>query len=167
LNCEVCGQRILGKSMRVIIEGAKLVVCSDCSKLGKETWEPPRPRSVIARMVKPKPKPQDLPREVAEYELPEDFAKRVRASREKLSLTQEELAKHVKERLSIIQKIESGKIIPDMKLSRVLEHVLRVKLLVPRKEPTGFEGQAITPPELTLGDLVQFKQKSDKEKRQL
>jgi len=154
--------------MRVIIEGAKLVVCSDCGKLGKETWEPPRPRSVIARpMVKPKPKPQDLPREVAEYELPEDFAKRVRAAREKLSLTQEELAKRVKERLSIIQKVESGKIIPDMKLSRLLEHVLRVKLLVPRKEPTGLEGQPATPPELTLGDLVQFKQKSDREKRQL
>jgi len=166
LNCEVCGQRILGKSIRVIIEGAKLVVCSDCGKLGKETWEPPRPRAVIARpMVKPKPRPQDLPREVAEYEVPEDSAKRVRAAREKLNLTQEELAKRVKERLSIIQKIESGKIIPDMKLSRFLEHVLRVKLLVPRKEPTGLEGQAVTPPELTLGDLVQFKQKSDKEKR--
>jgi len=154
--------------MRVIIEGAKLVVCSDCSKLGKETWEPTKPRSVIARpMVKPKPKPQDLPREVAEYELPEDVAKRVRVAREKLSLTQEELAKRIKERLSIIQKIESGKIIPDMKLSRFLEHVLRIKLLVPRKEPTGVEGQATTPPELTLGDLVQFKKKSDKEKRQM
>ena len=154
--------------MRVIIEGAKLVVCSDCGKLGKETWEPPRPRSIIARpTVKPKQKLQDLPREVAEYELPEDFAKRVRAAREKLALTQEELAKRVKERLSIIQKIESGKIIPDMKLSRYLEHVLRVKLLVPRKEPIGIEGRATTPPELTLGDLVQFKQKSDKEKPQL
>jgi len=152
--------------MRVIIEGAKLEVCSDCGKLGKETWEPTRPRSVIARpIVKQKPKLQDLPREVAEYELPEDFAKRVRVAREKLSLTQEELAKRLKERLSIIQKIESGKIIPDMKLSRLLQHVLRVKLLVPRKELTRFEGQAATPPELTLGDLVQFKQKSDKEKR--
>jgi len=154
--------------MRVIIEGAKLVVCSGCGKLGKETWEPARPRTAVARPIfKIKPKPQDLPREVAEYELPEDFARKVRAAREKLSLTQEELAKRVMERLSIIQKIESGKIIPDMKLSRYLEHVLRVKLLVPRKEPIGIEGQAKTPPELTLGDLVQFKQKSYKEKPQL
>ena len=154
--------------MRVIIEGAKLVVCSDCGRLGKETWEPARPRSVMARpIVKPKPKQQDLPREVAEYELPEDFAKRIRSAREKLNLTQEELAKRVKERLSIIQKIESEKIIPDMKLSRFLEHALRVKLLVPRRELTGFEGKAATPPELTLGDLVQFKQKSGREKRQL
>ena len=154
--------------MRVIIEGAKLVVCSDCGRLGKETWEPARPRTAIARPIfKPKPKQQDLPREVAEYELPEDFARRVRAAREKLALTQEGLAKRVKERLSIIQKVESGKIIPTMKLSRYLEHVLRVKLLVPRKEPTGFESQAAPPSELTLGDLVQFKQKSDKEKPQL
>jgi len=154
--------------MRVIIEGAKLVVCSDCGKLGKETWETPTPRTVLARpTIKPRPKPQDLPREVAEYELPEDFAKRIRVAREKLSLTQEELAKRVKERLSIIQKIESGKIIPDMKLSRFLEHVIRVKLLVPRKEPTGFEGQASAPPGLTLGDLVQFKRKSGKQKGQL
>jgi len=152
--------------MRVVIEGAKLVVCSDCGKLGKETWETPRTRSIVARpMVKPKPRLQDLPREVAEYELPEDSAKKVRTAREKLGLTQEELAKRVKERLSIIQKIESGKIFPDMKLSRFLEHVLRVRLLLPRKEPVGFEGQATTPPELTLGDLVQFKQKADKEKR--
>ena len=75
-----------------------------------------------------------------------------------MGLTQQDLATRVKERLSIIQKVESGKIAPDMKLCRELEHSLRIVLLTPRVEvptPTG----VVAAPGLTLGDIVRVKQR--------
>jgi putative transcription factor len=77
----------------------------------------------------------------------------------KLGLSQDQLAKRVKEKLSVIQKIETGKMAPDTKLCRELEHELKIKLLVPRKEVS--EVPKTTPPaEVTLGDIMRIKGKS-------
>lgn len=75
----------------------------------------------------------------------------------KMGLSQEELAKRVKERLSVMQKIENGKIAPDSRLCRELEHELRIKLLVPRKATPAPKMAA--PAQITLGDIVRVKGK--------
>jgi len=58
----------------------------------------------------------------------------VKDAREKLGLSQTDLAFKAKEKLTVIQKIELGKILPTMRLTKELEHILRVKLLAPRAE---------------------------------
>jgi len=84
------------------------------------------------------------------------FGAKIRDARERMGLTQQDLATRVKERLSIIQKVESEKIVPDMKLSRELEHFLRIALLAPRAEiPTSTE--MTTTPSLTLGDIARVR----------
>jgi putative transcription factor len=96
---------------------------------------------------------------MAQFDLAEDLAERVRKYRMKLALSQEELAKRVKEKLSVIQKIETGKMTPDMRLCRALEHELKVKLLLPHTETAEVPKSAV-PSEVTLGDIVRVKDKS-------
>jgi putative transcription factor len=145
LSCEVCGRKIVGKPARVVIEGAKLTTCEECAKLGEAYWETKAPLGLWKTLKTGIPpfkkmlKAEVLPKGFMEYELAEDYAKRIKNARLKLNISQEYLAKAVKEKLSLIQKIESGKIVPDMRLARLLEHALRIKLLVPHEEPVVTE----------------------------
>jgi len=96
---------------------------------------------------------------MAQVDLVDDVAQRVRVSRGKLGLSQEDLAKRVKEKLSVIQKIETGKINPDIRLCRELEHELKVKLLIPQTE-TEEVPKSPPPSEVTLGDIIKIKDKT-------
>ena len=91
---------------------------------------------------------------------------RVRRAREKLGLTHEELGKRIKEKVSVLKKIETRKIRPDNRLAAKLEHALRIKLLVPASEgnvpTTSIPRQSSRP--LTLGDLIQLGSKEAEEK---
>jgi putative transcription factor len=169
LRCEVCGRKIFGKQFRVVIEGAKLIVCSECSRHGEIIWEEePKPKTPV--MVKPKtalPPLRSSSRKplanVAEtsMELVEDFALKVKQSREKLGLSHEELGKKINEKISVLKKIESGKMKPNNILAAKLEHALKIKLLVPAAEekiPMATTSKPATR-ELTLGDLIQLNKK--------
>jgi len=161
LNCDVCGETILGSPMKVIIEGARVVVCHRCAKLGKPYVEPP-PRRVSQRAsavrYSPRPTRSVTRQDLDEFEVVEGYGTKIREARERMGLTQQDLATRVKERLSIIQKAESGKIVPDMRLCHELEHSLRIVLLTPRVEvPTSTD--TVAAPGLTLGDVVRVKQK--------
>jgi putative transcription factor len=162
LNCDICGREISGQAFKVRVEGAKLLVCGRCQRLGTPYVEEPVVRRPIAPRVLPlrgaHRKAPELPKGMEESDIAEDYAERVRSQRMKLGLSQDELAKRAREKLSVIQKIETGKMAPDTKLCRQLEHELRIKLLVPRKEISEVPG-TITP-EVTLGDIVRVKGKS-------
>jgi putative transcription factor len=100
-----------------------------------------------------------LPREVEELEITEEFPKLIKKAREKNRMSQQDLAEAVKERLTIIQKIELGKMAPNLRLTHAIEHVLRIKLLLPRKEPE-IPVDKMDQSELTLGDVIQYKKKT-------
>lgn len=72
------------------------------------------------------------------------------------------MAMKVKERLSIIQKMELGKMAPDMRLARTIEHVLRVKLLVPRTELPAPKLATVPTKEVTLADVAKIRKKEEK-----
>jgi len=171
LRCEVCGRKIRGKPFRVIIEGAKLTVCSRCSKHGKIVWEEATPKLTLpkTRTVAPPLKIQKVKTSEtkidASLELVEGFETKIRHAREKLGLSHEDLGKKINEKVSVLKKIESGKMTPDNKLATKLEHALKIKLLVPPSEEKMPKKQINKPAtrELTLGDLIQLNKK-DKEK---
>jgi putative transcription factor len=174
LRCEVCGRKIYGKPYKVIIEGARLTVCDDCSKHGKVTWEEePKPKAVI----KPRgPRPvlrvqgkaqQTIPPE-ATLELVDDFDLRIRQAREKLGFSHAELGKRLNEKVSLLKKIEMKRMIPDNTLAAKLEHALKIKLIIPA---SGEKGEMSIPKmarvsgrELTLGDLVDLDKKGNENK---
>ena len=164
MNCDICGREIQGPAFRVKVEGAKMLVCSRCQRLGKPYQEEPaQPSQVPMRMaVTPRAvhrKAPEVLREMGEVEVTEDFAERILKQRMKLGMSQEELARRVKEKLSLIQKIEIGKIAPNTKLCKELEHELRIKLLVAPKEVPSVPKTA-APTEVTLGDIIRIKDKS-------
>ena len=133
MNCEICG-RDSEVLYIVIYLGARTYACPDCvdkqgltviKKLGervKQGVEPRRhqfPRRRAAPRIKPAP----------DFELVEDYGLVVKRRREELGLTQEDLARKLKVKLSYIKKVEAGRIVPEYSLVVKLEKILGVKLI--------------------------------------
>ena len=160
MRCEVCGRRIRGIPYRAMIEGAKLTVCSECVKLGSIFWEAksePRLKKIAKRLPQPMLAAKKPVKLQEPLELVEDYSSRVRQAREKLGLSQEDLGRKLNEKVSVLRKVESGKMTPDHRLAEKLEHALKIKLLVPFSEPKVSPKVLSRPPEVTLGDIINVK----------
>lgn len=173
LRCEVCGHKINGIPIKAIIEGARLTVCVACSKHGRICTEEPKPKPILQRLrtttARPRmqtPKPQ-APTVDTSQELVENYPAKIRQAREKLGLSHEDLGKRLNEKVSLLRKIETGRMTPNNRLAALLERTLRIKLIVSAKEekvPQTRMSKAAGH-ELTLGDLIKLdkKQKDEEE----
>jgi len=152
----------VGKPYGATIEGAKMIVCGNCVKLSSTSWELPPPKRV-KRLAKPSPPKimtkKQPPEPVQELELVDNFSLRVRQGREKLGLSHEDLGRKIGEKVSVLRKIESGKMTPDHKLASKLEHTLRVKLLAPLSELKVSSTHLLQPREVTLGEVAHVKKR--------
>lgn len=171
MQCEVCGRKIIGKQYTAIIEGAKMLVCSECAHFGTRYWEAetPKPKLKSLPMPSPKPKAFSLATTVQKpaeetLELIEDYPRRIRQAREKLGLTHEDMGKKINEKVSLLRKIETGKMKPTQRLAEKLEHTLKIKLLAPPTEPKlPRKALAVAKQrqEITLGDMIKVKGKME------
>jgi putative transcription factor len=154
-----------------VIEGARLTVCNECAKLGKIVHEEPKPKATVTRFktapppVRIQTKRTQTPTVDTSLELVENFYIKIRQAREKLGLSHEELGKRINEKVSLLRKIETGKMTPDHRLATMLEHALRIKLIVQAKEDKVPQTKIakIARHELTLGDLIQLGKKGKEE----
>jgi putative transcription factor len=154
-----------------VIEGARLTVCNECAKLGKIVYEEPKPKTIVARLrTTPLPsrmqtKRMQAPTVDTSLELVENFDAKIRQAREKLGLSHEELGKRINEKVSLLRKIETRKMTPDHRLATMLEHALKIKLIVQTKEDKVPQTKIakIAGHELTLGDLIQLGKKGKEE----
>jgi putative transcription factor len=152
-----------------MIEGAKMQVCGSCAKLGSVYWEAktePRMKKVAKRMpapVLPAPRKQPSLSEAENLELIDNFGAKVRQAREKMGLSHQDLGKKISEKVSVLRKIEGGKMTPNNLLAEKLQHALRIKLLMPISEPKvppkALGARPATP---TLGDIAQVKKEKGK-----
>ncbi|MBI4146103.1 TIGR00270 family protein [Candidatus Woesearchaeota archaeon] len=142
-NCELCGKET--QLMTAIVEGTKLNVCQNCGKYGKVLATPR-----IAKKVETPAATQ--PSET----IVENYAKLIREAREKQGLTQEEFAKNLNEKESIIHKLENGTYTPPITLARKLEKMLKITLVETEVELTTTSEKRKTGT-LTIGDLIQLK----------
>lgn len=126
MQCEICGNSIVGRIFLIQIEGAVFRVCSSCSKLGS----PVREKKDVKQAIQ-KPKPSDQILKEPSLELRSDYNKSIKQAREKLGLSQEQLGHKINEKPSVIKLLESGKLKPDDLLARKIEHALKIKLLIP------------------------------------
>ena len=168
MRCEVCGHKIHDEPITAIIEGAKLTVCVECSKHGKIIHEeevalpqknlkkPQAPVTMVQR--KPIVAKVEITQEPAE-----DYANKIRVAREKLALTHEELGKKINEKASVLRNLEAGKMTPNNQLAAKLEHMLKIKLLVPISQEKATQIPKSVNQELTLGDLIEIDNKDDEE----
>ncbi|MCS7386465.1 MAG: multiprotein bridging factor aMBF1 [archaeon GB-1867-005] len=160
MSCELCGKPLRGRGRKVLIAGAVLTVCGECAKYGSPIMEKPKASRFTYKPTRVKSvKPRAVRRRlVEELEVVEDYAERIRAAREALGWTKEILAERVKEKVSVIRRIESGAMVPPIPLARKLESVLKVKLLVPALAPELHQPTLTSKKfELTLGDIAEIK----------
>ena len=156
VRCEVCGREIRGKPYRRIIEGAKVIVCEQCARFGKEEWTPtpstPPPR--------PRPRRRDEV-EAAESLVPvEGYGRLIRRARERLGLEPKELAQLLGEKLSTVKKLEREEFVPDRALAQKIKRVLKIEVLT--RETTRATIFTAPPRTPTLGDLIKLKEKKGK-----
>jgi len=121
----------MGESHRIETDGAIMVVCGRCARLGRPVREAmpvstgPRGPSEATMHIYRRPDaavPDD------ELVLREDYAAVLRKAREASGLTQEQLGMKVNEKSSVMAKLESGKLKPSVALAKKLEHLMRIRL---------------------------------------
>ncbi len=175
-----------GRGRRIEIEGASIIVCPQCaSKFGspssdtdpKSSYVATRPSWIGPPEKKPtsasrspsspprKPSAKPAPRRgvlLDDLMLIENYDKVIRTARQKMGVSQEELAQKVGERISTLQAIETGRQKPNNKTIRGLERELGISLLEPIDPVSIKAARGISTGSPTLGDRVVVKRKKPK-----
>lgn len=149
MRCEICGKKIV-KPVKTKIESSVMLTCNECAKFGKVQREPPKPRKPMP--VKRSPRFREPSEEVIE-----DYNTLIREGREKKRWTREELAEKIYEKASVINRIESGKMVPDIKLARKLERILNITLI---EKTESMKPEDLGPSArrgATIGDIARIK----------
>ena len=169
MECEVCGREIFGRPYNVVIEGAKLLVCSECAKssLSARKYVPETPRASIRRVRSPTRQTKITQRPqtgmLEDSIIVEGYGKKIRQGREKLGLTHDELSRQIGEKISLLQKLETEKMTPDLALARKLEQTLKIKILGSSTTiQVDEELREHKPTDLTLGDIVVVQKREER-----
>ncbi|MDR2623989.1 MAG: multiprotein bridging factor aMBF1 [Methanobrevibacter sp.] len=166
MRCEICGEVIEDdRPIKTKIDGSVLDVCTNCAKFGRIQKTPPKPKTIAKKsklqsadknknVKKPvKPVPKDEPTD----ELVEDYNVIIKEKREFQGLSREQLAGQINEKASVVGRVESGKMIPDIKLAKKFEKILKVTLIEKIGEFDLKDNLKSVNSEPTLGDVVKIK----------
>ncbi len=148
MHCELCGKD--RELFTAIVEGTQLHVCAGCGRFGKvlSRTQP----STLRKSAPVKQEPVMIEQTVG------DYAQRIRAARERHGMTQEEFAKRIMVKESLVHKMETSQFEPPLDLARKLEKLLRITLVEIREESTVQTTKEKSPPAgLTIGDILKFK----------
>ncbi len=140
--CEVCGAPLRSAPNRVEIDGAIMLVCNNCTRLGRAIGGSPvaviNPGAVKGhhdnRMQSAF---KSISNREPEFEIDPEYYAKIRQAREKLGLSQDQLGMMLNEKLSVIRMVETGKLKPDTILARKLMHHLKINLLISLSELEG------------------------------
>ncbi len=122
MECEICGSYIPGEGLSIKLEGTFVKACRKCVKLGERVYTRKKESTEKPFHGVRRKKPEKI------IEPLEDIGDIIRVNREKAGLTQEQLGSKINEKGSVIARIESGHMRPDMKVARKLERFFGVSL---------------------------------------
>ncbi|MEA1868573.1 MAG: multiprotein bridging factor aMBF1 [Euryarchaeota archaeon] len=144
MQCEICGSNIRGKAHRVILEGTELNVCDACAKYGHEVKQVPKATAAgTGRTPAGKVSAGGVPAGITfrtgsrrrpdmfdqmTDELLSDYGFAIRRAREARGMSQEELALEIKEKASLLKKLEREDLRPTDGIRKKLERVLGISL---------------------------------------
>lgn len=151
MNCEMCGSE--EKLFKTLIEGTELNVCKKCAKFGKIISEV----KIETKEKKPAKIEQETApeKEVLQIIVP-DYGQRIKKAREALGLKQEDFAKKINEKISLIHNIESNRFEPSISLARKLEKFLKITLVEQYEEERDKASKAKSDT-FTIGDFIKVK----------
>jgi len=148
MKCDMCGSE--GKLYKTIIEDAQLKVCHECSKFGKVTGIIEQKQADMVTESTPQIEVMEI--------LVEDYAEKIRKKRESLGLKQEQFAKKISEKESLVQKIESGHLEPSIVLAKKISSFLKIRLIEEHEE-THEKQTSTKTGSFTIGDFIKKKEK--------
>lgn len=147
--CELCS-RNTAMLKRAKIEDAVLDVCEQCSKTGEILAAP----NVIA----PRFSNQRFEKKIYVDEIVAGFGKKIRDVRQKKEWDVKKLAEVLHTKESLMHKIESEKIKPDLELARKIEHVLGINLIEKMQE-IEVEKTHRNDSSMTMANFIKVKKK--------
>ena len=151
----MCG--VEGPLLVAEIEGVDLNVCRNCAKYGTVK------KKVTQQESRPKPKKQKKApvRKEKTFLVVEDYAKKIRNARESMKLKQDQFARKLNEKASVITNLENGRMKPSIELARKLEKILHITLVEEIEEEEGDTdqkpGKKQGSKNLTIGDMIHVK----------
>ena len=175
VQCEMCGSETSSPN-RVKVEGAELDVCDECTDFGTEvkqqtssgastkysTSSSSSSSSSGSSSSSSSSSSGDSSRPRRDMfdemdELAQDYDETVRSARESAGMSQEDLARQLNEKASLIRKIERGDTLPSDDIQAKLESALDVNLSAGgTADESEWSGGSSTG-EYTLGDVVERK----------
>ena len=161
MQCEICGAEIRGKPICITVDNSELQVCQKCASYGKAVDKRTPVSRKISPVVRTVPRTGNRPKkdffDILKDELLDNYDQIIREARESKGWSQEDLAENIKEKASLIKKIERSEIVPEDSVRKKLEHTLNIRL-TERVEVSGQEVSHFKK-DTTLGDIVKIKRK--------
>ncbi|MFC7138362.1 multiprotein bridging factor aMBF1 [Halosimplex aquaticum] len=175
VQCEMCGKETSSPN-RVKIEGAELDVCDECTDFGTEVKQQTSSGASTKYSTSSSSSSgsssstsssssssgggssgsrRDMFDEMDE--LAQDYDETVRSARESAGLSQEDLARKLNEKASLIRKIERGDTLPSDEVQTKLESALDVDLSAGGTTDESEWSGGDSTGEYTLGDVVERK----------
>ena len=178
VQCEMCGAET-GAPKTIKVEGAELDVCDSCANLGTEVSQPTSgststkystssspssstssTRSGSTTTTRSSGRSTSGSRDDDMFdslgEIAQDYDQRIRNARESRNLSQEELAKELNEKRSLINKLERGEILPNDAIQSKLERYLEIDLTESGAETEEWSSEG-TDQSFTLGEVAERK----------
>lgn len=171
-QCEMCGEEVPSLTT-VRIEGAEIDVCDECADFGTEvrtestsststkysTSSGSGGSSSSASSSSSSPSSSESRSDMFDEmeEVAQDYDQRIRSAREASGLTQEELAKQLNEKSSLIRKLEHGDVLPSDEVQTKLERKLDISLAESADMDDSEWESDSSAGEYTLGDVVRRK----------
>jgi len=141
-SCEMCGRE--DKLLVVLVENVEMRLCKSCSDYGKIIGSSEGHIKIKNHQHKEE--------ESSILGIREDYGSIIKSEGEKRGLSQEQLAKKINEKESVIHKIETNHMEPSLDLAKKIERVFKIRLVedlsVKYKKISTETGS------LTIGDLI-------------
>lgn len=149
----MCGKE--GPLYKTDIESTILNVCKDCSKFGKVIGiiEGERKKE---RKVKKNTAIREEPEKDVVLIISEDYAEKIKGAREQLGIKQEDFAKKINEKESLIHKIETGHFEPNIDLAMKIERALKINI-IEQYEEKHTKKDELKSDVFTIGDMLKTK----------
>ncbi|MCF7865855.1 multiprotein bridging factor aMBF1 [Candidatus Woesearchaeota archaeon] len=156
MQCEICGKE--QAEFLVELEGTQMNLGRNCSKMGKTIRKIRNEQAKNKTKIQQNPafKPQNLSKEEPVEIIVKNYSELIKHAREQKGLKQEDFAKQLHEKESVLHSIESGHREPRIELARKLERMLGIKLVEQYEEKT-MKYAANKDQPLTAGHLIQIK----------
>jgi putative transcription factor len=153
MDCDMCGRE--QATLKASVEGTVLAVCNGCSRYGKLVGKIPTAVAAAkekAKADKQKPEEEELEAVVA------NFGVLIKQKRESLGLKQEEFAKKIAVKESVLHKMETGTLKPSVEEAKRISKVMGIKLVEKAEAVEDMVPQQ-KKDQLTLGDMIKIKKK--------